>query len=133
MPIALVTLVDKDRQWFKSHTGLPADLAEARCTSRDISLCGHVIANNEVLIVRDLARDPRFANNPFVKEHGLRFYAGVPLRGPNGFPIGALSILDTKPREMTRQEQELLKMIAGDVMEQIKRRPVARNIKHSPI
>jgi len=125
VPMALLTLIDKDRQWFKSQTGLPTDLAEARCTSREVSLCGHVIANDEVLIVRDLARDPRFANNPFVKERGLRFYAGVPLRGPNGFPIGTLSILDAKPREMTRQEQDLLKMIAGDVMEQIKRRPVA--------
>ena len=132
VPIALLTLIDKDRQWFKSQTGLPADLAEARSTSRDVSLCGHVIANDEVLIVRDLARDPRFANNPFVKEHGLRFYAGVPLRGPNGFPIGTLSILDTKPREMTRQEQELLKMIAGDVMEQIKRRPVAETPNTHP-
>jgi len=124
VPMALLTLIDKDRQWFKSQTGLPADLAEARWASRDVSLCGHVIANDEVLIVRDLARDPRFANNPFVKERGLRFYAGVPLRGPNGFPIGTLSILDTKPREMPRQEQDLLKMIAGDVMEQIKRRRV---------
>jgi predicted PurR-regulated permease PerM/GAF domain-containing protein len=124
VPMALVTLIDKNRQWFKSQAGLPADLAEARSTSRDVSLCGHVIANDEVLIVSDLARDPRFANNPFVKERGLRFYAGVPLRGPNGFPIGSLCILDTRPREMTRQEQELLKMIAGDVMEQIKRRRV---------
>jgi len=124
VPIALLTLIDKDRQWFKSQTGLPTDLAEARCTSRDVSLCGHVVANDEMLIVRDLARDPRFANNPFVKERGLRFYAGVPLRGPNGFPIGTLTILDTKPREMTRQEQDLLEMIAGDVMEQIKRRRV---------
>ena len=124
VPIALLTLIDKNRQWFKSQTGLPADLAEARCTSRDVSLCGHVIASDEVLVVRDLARDPRFANNPFVKDHGLRFYAGVPLRGPNGLPIGSLCILDTNPREMTSQEQELLKMIAGDVMEQIKRRPV---------
>jgi len=103
---------------------LPADLAEARCTPREVSLCAHVIASDEVLIVRDLARDPRFANKPFVKERGLRFYASVPLRGPNGFPIGALCILDTKPREITTQEQELFKMIAGDVMEQIKRRPV---------
>jgi predicted PurR-regulated permease PerM/methylmalonyl-CoA mutase cobalamin-binding subunit len=125
VPIALLTLIDKNRQWFKSQAGLPADLAEARSTSRDVSLCGHVVAKDEVLIVRDLVRDPRFANNPFVKEHGLRFYAGVPLRGPNGFPIGSLSILDTKPREMTSPEQELLKMIAGEVMEQIKRRPVA--------
>src|SRR5215470_3798605 len=125
VPIALITLVDKNRQWFKSQTGLPADLAEARSTSRDVSLCGHVVAKDEVLVVRDLARDLRFANNALVKERGLRFYAGVPLRGPNGFPIGSLCILDTKPREITKQEQELLKMIAGDVMEQIKRRPVA--------
>jgi predicted PurR-regulated permease PerM/methylmalonyl-CoA mutase cobalamin-binding subunit len=125
VPIALVTLIDKDRQWFKSQAGLPPDLAEARSTSRDVSLCGHVIAKDEVLIVRDLARDPRFANNPFVKENRLRFYAGVPLRGPNGFPIGSLCILDTKPREVTRQEQELLKMIAGEMMERIKRRPIA--------
>jgi len=125
VPTALVTLIDKDRQWFKSQAGLPADLAEARSTSRDVSLCGHVIAKDEILIVRDLARDPRFANNPFVKENRLRFYAGVPLRGPNGFPIGSLCILDTKPREITSQEQELLKMIAADLMERIKRRPVA--------
>src|SRR5215510_12024045 len=125
VPIALITLIDKNRQWFKSQTGLPADLAEARSTSREVSLCGHVVAKDDVLIVRDLARDPRFANNPFVKDHGLRFYAGVPLRGPNGLPIGSLCILDTKPREMTRQEQELLKMIGADVMEQIKHRPVA--------
>ena len=125
VPIALITLIDKNRQWFKSQAGLPADLAEACSTSRDVSLCGHVVANDEVLIVRDLARDPRFANNPFVKENSLRFYAGVPLRGPNGLPIGSLCILDTKPHEMTTQEQELLKMIAGNVMEQIKRRPIA--------
>jgi len=124
VPIALISLIDENRQWFKSHFGLPARLAEARSTSRDVSLCGHVVAHDEVLIVRDLARDPRFANNPFVKENRLRFYAGVPLRGPNGLPIGSLCILDTKPRDMTTQEQELLKMIAGDVMEQIKRRPV---------
>jgi hypothetical protein len=124
VPIALLTLIDKDRQWFKSQAGLPADLAKARSTPRDVSLCGHVIANDEVLIVRDLARDPRFANNPWLKERGLRFYAGVPLRGPNGFPVGALSILDTQPRDMSPQEQDLLKMIAADVMEQIKRRRV---------
>jgi predicted PurR-regulated permease PerM len=124
VPIALLTLIDKDRQWFKSQAGLPADLAEARSTPRDVSLCGHVIANDEVLIVRDLARDPRFANNPWLKERGLRFYAGVPLRGPNGFPVGALSILDTQPHDMTPVEQDLIKMIAADVMEQIKRRRV---------
>ena len=129
MPIALLTLIDKKHQWFKSQTGLPADLAEAGCTSREVSICGHVIVNDEMLIIRDLARDPRFANNPFVKERGLRFYAGVPLRGPNGFAVGSLCVLDTKPRTMTTQEQDLLKMIAEDLMDQIKRRPVAETAK----
>ncbi len=129
VPIALLTLIDKKHQWFKSQTGLPADLAEAGCTSREVSICGHVIASDEMLIIRDLARDPRFANNPFVKERGLRFYAGVPLRGPNGFPVGSLCVLDTKPRTMTTQEQDLLKMIAEDLMDQIKRRPVAETAK----
>jgi GAF domain-containing protein len=124
VPIALVTLVDKNRQWFKSQAGLPADLVEACSAPRDVSICGHVVANNEVLIVHDLARDPRFANNPWLREYGLRFYAGIPLRGPNGFPVGSLCILDTKPRDMSPHEQDLLKMIAAEVMEQIKRRPV---------
>ena len=74
--------------------------------------------------IGNLARDPRFANNPWLKERGLRFYAGVPLRGPNGLPVGALSILDTQPHDMSPIEQDLLKMITGDVMEQIKRRRV---------
>ena len=137
VPIALLTLIGKNRQWFKSQAGLPADLAEARSAPRDVSICGHVVANDEVLIVRDLARDQRFANNPFLKEHGLRFYAGVPLRGPNGLPVGSLCILDTKPKDMSQQEQDLLKMIAADVMEQIKRRRVtdtktAKNISTTP-
>jgi predicted PurR-regulated permease PerM/methylmalonyl-CoA mutase cobalamin-binding subunit len=130
VPIALLTLVDKDRQWFKSHKGLPQDLQESRSTPRDVSLCGHVVANDDILVVRDLARDPRFANNPFVKERGLRFYAGVPLHGPNGLAIGALCIIDTKPRELSAQEQELLHGIADDVMEDIKRRRVLHD--HTP-
>ncbi|HEY2102280.1 MAG TPA: AI-2E family transporter, partial [Chthoniobacterales bacterium] len=125
VPIALVSLIDKDRQWFKSQAGLPADLAEARSTPRDVSICGHVVANNETLIVRDLARDPRFANNPFLKERGFRFYAGIPLRGPNGLPIGSICILDTKPRDMSDHEQQLLQVVAEDTMDEIKRRPVA--------
>ena len=124
VPIALLTLIDKDRQWFKAQTGLPPDLADARSTPRDVSLCGHVVAKDDILIVHDLARDPRFANNPFLKEQGFRFYAGVPLRGPNGLPIGSLCILDTKPREISRQEQDLLQVVAEDVMDEIKRRPV---------
>jgi GAF domain len=76
MPIALITFVDRDRQFFKSQIGLPENLATARQTARNVSICGHVIAKNEVIVVEDLARDRRFANNPLLKEHGIRFYAG---------------------------------------------------------
>ena len=77
-----------------------------------------------MLVVRDLARDPRFANNPFVKEREFRLYAGVPLHCPNGLTIGNLCIIDTKPRELCAQEQELLKTTAEDVMEEIKPRRI---------
>src|SRR5690606_34325789 len=96
VPIALVTLVDRDRQVFKSQSGLPAELAERRETSRDLSVCAHVIVSEEPLVVEDLARDRRFAGNPLLKEHGLRFYAGVPVKAPNGVVIGTLCVLDVK-------------------------------------
>ena len=123
VPIALLTLSDRDRQFFKSQTGLPENLARARQTSRDISICGHVVAGNEVLVIEDLARDRRFANNPLLKERGLRFYAGVPVHAPNGQPIGSLCILDTKPRQLTPREKRLLQEYANDVMEEVSRRP----------
>jgi predicted PurR-regulated permease PerM/methylmalonyl-CoA mutase cobalamin-binding subunit len=121
VPIALITFIDRDHQWFKSQVGLPEEIAEAQQTSRELSVCGHVVANNELLVVEDLARDRRFANNPLLKERGLRFYAGVPLRS-NNLPIGSLCILDVKPRRMTEREKRLLQIIGEDVMEEIKRR-----------
>jgi predicted PurR-regulated permease PerM len=120
VPIALISLIDRDRQWFKSHVGLPEDLAKIRQTSRELSVCGHVIANNEMLVVEDLARDRRFANNPLLKERGLRFYAGAPLRS-NKLPIGSLCLLDIKPRRMTDRDKRLLEVMAEDVMEEIQR------------
>jgi GAF domain-containing protein len=110
-----------DNQWFKSHRGLPDDIAEAEQTSRDLSVCGHVIASNEVLVVEDRARDRGFANNPLLKERGLRFYAGTPLRS-NDLPIGSLCILDIKPRRLSERETRLLEVIAEDVMEEIQPR-----------
>jgi GAF domain-containing protein len=121
VPIALITFVDRDHQWFKSQVGLPEEIVEAQKTARELSICGHVIANDEVLVVEDLSRDRRFANNPLLREHGLRFYAGVPLRS-NSLPIGSLCILDTKPRRMTERETRLLEVMAEDVMEEIQRR-----------
>jgi GAF domain-containing protein len=78
-------------------------------------------ANDELLVVEDLARDRRFANNPLLRERGLRFYAGVPLRS-NNLPIGSLCILDVKQRRMTEREKRLLQIIGEDVMEEIERR-----------
>ena len=124
VPIALITFIDRDHQWFKSQVGLPEEIAEAQQTSRELSVCGHVIANDELLVVEDLSRDRRFANNPLLKERGLRFYAGVPLRS-NNLPIGSLCILDVKPRRMTEREKRLLEVIAEDVMEEIQRRDSA--------
>jgi GAF domain-containing protein len=80
-----------------------------------------VIANDELLVVEDLSRDRRFANNPLLRERGLRFYAGVPLRS-NNLPIGSLCILDVKPRRMTEREKRLLQLLGEDVTEEIKRR-----------
>ena len=122
VPIALITLVDRDRQFFKSQIGLPADLATARQTPRSISVCGHVVAKNQVMVIEDLARDRRFANNPLLKEHGIRFYAGVPLLAPNGQPIGSLCLMDLKARRITEREKRLLLEYASDVMEEIAKR-----------
>src|SRR3984893_9164047 len=124
VPIALITFIDRDHQWFKSQVGLPEEIAEAQQTSRELSVCGHVIANDELLVVEDLARDRRFANNPLLKERGLRFYAGVPLRS-NNLPIGSLCILDLKQRRMSERQKSLLEVIAEDVMEDIQRRDSA--------
>jgi len=122
VPIALLTLVDRERQIFKSQSGLPVELAQARHIARDISICGHVVASNELLVLEDLARDRRFANNPLLRERGLRFYAGAPIRAANGQPIGSLCILDIKPRQFTARETRLLQEYANEITEEISRR-----------
>jgi predicted PurR-regulated permease PerM len=122
VPIALISLMDRDRQFFKSQIGLPMELAKARQTARNVSVCGHVVAKNQVMVIEDLARDRRFANNPLLKEHGIRFYAGVPLHAPNGQPIGSLCLMDLKPRQLTEREKRLLQEYANEVMEEIAKR-----------
>ena len=122
VPIALVSLVDRDRLFLKSHTGLPEDLALSRQAPRDVSVCGHVVAKNEITVIADLARDRRFASNPWLKERGLRFYAGLPLHAPGGQPIGTLCLLDTKPRPFTARDQRHLQEYADEIMEELARR-----------
>lgn len=104
VPIALVTLVDEDRQWFKSNVGLAAGQ-----TARDVSFCAHAILDTEVLVVPDTWLDPRFAENPLVTEDPhIRFYAGYPLRTPSGQPVGTLCLIDHEPRQLSGDEQASL-------------------------
>jgi hypothetical protein len=125
VPIALVTLVEKDRVFWKSQVGLPDDLLAVRESPRETSLCGHVVAANEVLVVPDLASDPRFANNPTVRERGLRFYAGAPLRTSNGHAIGTLCLMDTRPRHMREGEKRYLQVTADKLMAEVEARSAA--------
>jgi len=111
VPIALVSLVDENRQWFKSCADL--DVSE---TPRDISFCGHAILGNEVFIIPDATKDERFADNPLVlNEPNVRFYAGCPLRYLNGSRLGTLCIIDRKPRSLSEEDLQTLKDLASMV------------------
>jgi GAF domain-containing protein len=127
IPIAMLSLVDRDVQQFAAQTGLPERLAKAGDSPRETSICGHVVAADETIIVEDLARDPRFANNPMIKENRWRFYAGAPVRSPDGHAIGSLCLIDTTPREFTKRERRLLNEYAADVSNEIAR--AAKNAK----
>ena len=111
VPIALVSLVDENRQWFKSCFGL--SVTE---TSRDISFCGHAILGTDLFIIPDTIADDRFADNPLVlNDPYIRFYAGCPLRGPNGHKLGTLCIIDRQPRSLGKDDIEALTDLASMV------------------
>jgi len=111
----LISLVDSQRQWFKSKQGL--DACE---TSREISFCGHAILDDPVFIVRDAKDDPRFADNPLVVDAPfIRFYAGYPICGPNGHRIGTLCLIDSEPRDLSPEDQETLKDFAAMVEDEL--------------
>lgn len=117
-PISLITLVDRDRQWFKSRVGL--GLAE---TPREVSFCAHAILQNGLMIVPDTQQDPRFADNPLVTgDPHLRFYAGAPLLTSSGEALGTLCVMDHQPRRMDGEEQEALAALARQVMAQLELR-----------
>ena len=116
VPIALVSLVDTNRQWFKSAVGL-----DARETPRDISFCGHTILKDEVFVIKDASADSRFADNPLVTgEPNIRFYAGSPLQVTEGNRIGTLCIIDDKPREFTDEDVKLLTDLAYMVQQELR-------------
>jgi len=104
VPIAYISLIDKDRQWFKSKVGL-----EANETSRSVSFCGHAILEDKAMVVPDALQDYRFAANPMVLgEPFIRFYAGQPLRGPSGHKVGTLCLADKDARELKEHDLKLL-------------------------
>lgn len=120
-PICAVTLIDSERQWFKSIQGLDGDE-----TPRGIAFCDRTIRTHEALVVPDATLDARFADNPFVTgEPNVRSYAGVPLSSPDGYNLGALCVVDTKPREFTPAQIDILRNFAGLVMDELELRTIA--------
>ena len=115
-PISLVSLIDESCQLWAGAVGLPDDLNASRKGPRETSICGHVVAAAAPLVINDVARDPRFANNPFLRERGVRFYAGAPLRTASGHVVGSLCVLDKKPRSLTDRDLKLLQVIADELM-----------------
>lgn len=124
VPIALITFVDTDRQWFKSKVGLDVDQ-----TSRDVSFCSQCILKPEMMVIKDTFLDEHFKNNPLVNlDPYIRFYAGVPLLSPSNQPLGTLCIIDREPRELSELQKNALESLARQVMMQLELRRVSSQL-----
>ncbi len=114
-PIALISFVDRDRQWFKSKVGI--NLCE---TPRYVAFCSHAIQQSNVFVVPDALDDPRFVDNPLVVDYpNLRFYAGTPLINADGFALGTLCVVDYQPRQLSQQQIRQLQILGHQVMAQL--------------
>ena len=110
-PISLVTLLDERRQWFKAAVGL-----EVKETPREVAFCAHSILQSDLFVVEDAQNDERFADNPLVTgDPNIRFYAGMPVSSPDGFPMGTLCVIDRKPRKLTKMQSNMLVVLAKQV------------------
>jgi GAF domain-containing protein len=122
-PIAVITLVDEARQWFKARVNL-----ELESTDRDLAFCAHaILAPDDLTIVPDTLEDERFNDNLLVTEDpNIRFYAGAPIFTPDGYPIGTLCVIDAAPRGLSEEQADALRDLAREVSKQIERRRLER-------